>query len=53
MMAVKVLEGANGLGVQQGNEITVYGTFTSTEAADRFMVELAKLVGAVEKGSET
>ena len=64
MVAVKVLEGANGLkigayrkkpclGVQQGNEITVYGTFTSTEAADRFMVELAKLVGAVEEGSET
>ena len=68
MVAVKVLEGANGLkigaylfpdrkkpclGVQQGNEITVYGTFTSIEAADRFMVELAKLVGAVEEGSKT
>ena len=67
MVAVKVLEGANGrkigaylfpdrkkpcLGVQQDNEIMVYGTFTSIEAADRFMVELAKLVGAVEEGSE-
>lgn len=49
---MKVLEGANGLkigaylfpdrkrpclGVQRGNQLVVYGTFNSTEAADRFM----------------
>lgn len=36
--------------VQHGNEVTVYGTFNNTEAANLFMGELAKLVSAVEEG---
>lgn len=66
MAAVKILDGANGLkigafllpdrkrpclGVQRGNEVVVYGTFQSVEAADLFMTELAKLVGAVKEGA--
>lgn len=66
MVAVKVLEGANGLKigaylfpdrkkpclcVQRGNEVTIYGTFHSIEAGDLFMSELAKLVNAVEGDS--
>lgn len=33
---------------QHGNEVTIYGTFNSIEAANLFMGELAKLVSAVE-----
>ena len=65
MAAVKILEGANGLKigaflfpdrkrpclcVQRGNEVVVYGTFQSAEAADLFMTELAKLIGAIKEG---
>lgn len=32
--------------VQRGNEVTICGTFHSIKAADLFMSELAKLVGA-------
>ncbi|MCM1224087.1 MAG: hypothetical protein NC548_57510 [Lachnospiraceae bacterium] len=32
--------------VQHGNEVTVYGTFKSAKSAERFMKELAALVGA-------
>lgn len=32
----------------KGNEVVVYGTFTSVEAAKLFMAELEALVGAVE-----
>lgn len=35
---------------QHGNEVKIYGTFHSLEAADLFMGELAKLVSAVEEG---
>lgn len=64
---MKVLEDANGvqigaylfpdrkrpcLGVKHGNEVTIYGTFSSAEAADLFMGELSKFIGAVEEGSE-
>lgn len=37
---------------QHGNEVTVYSTFNSIEAADLFMSELAKLVGAVEEKAD-
>lgn len=33
---------------QHGNEVTIYGTFNSIEAANLFIGELAKLVSAVE-----
>lgn len=36
--------------VQRGNEATVYGTFRNVEAADLFMLELAKLVRAAQEG---
>lgn len=36
---------------QHGNEVTIYGTFHSIKAADLFMSELAKLVGAVDDGT--
>ena len=35
--------------VGKGNQIVVYGTFQNEQSADRFMDELGKLVGAVEK----